>query len=76
MNFIAKWIGSVERRFRSTTDQEDTGNDTETPPRDESRSSLFYCPDCTTVYIDTDKNTCLTCDTPVDQIQSTLAKTV
>ncbi|WP_433625676.1 hypothetical protein [Halomicrococcus sp. NG-SE-24] len=51
-------------------------NDTETTLQDESRSSLFHCPDCKAVYIDTDKNTCSTCNTTVERVPSTLTETV
>ena len=81
MEFLSKWMGSVEKRFlasggrKETANDAETENDTETATRDESRSSLFYCPDCKTVYIATDKITCSACETTVDQVPSTFAET-
>ncbi|WP_440007972.1 hypothetical protein [Halomicrococcus sp. SG-WS-1] len=76
MQFIVRWARSVGRRFRDAEDQEESVNDTETTLQDESRSSLFHRPDCKAVYIDTDKNTCSTCNTTVERVPSTLAETV
>lgn len=76
MHSIAKLTEAVSRRFRNTGDQTDTTTATETTLPDESQPSLFYCSDCETVYIATDKNTCSTCDTTVEQVPSALAETV
>lgn len=71
---ITQWAGSFGRRFLGTGDGAD---DVAGPAAtDEPRSSLFHCPDCAAVYIATDKRTCATCDTAVDQIPSTLTETV
>lgn len=72
----ARWTGAVRRKFRGFEDREETATDAETIPRDESRSSLFQCLDCGTVYVDTDKETCSACSTTVEQLPSTLTETV
>lgn len=75
MRTIAEWAGSVGQRLRGAEDREKTRSDRETTRRGESRSSLFHCPDCETVYIAVGKTTCLTCETTVVKIPSTPAET-
>ncbi len=73
---ITKFAGSVGRRFLGTDDGNVEGTDPGATEPAEPRSSLFCCPDCATVYIATDKTTCGTCDTAVDQIAATLTESV
>ena len=76
MGTITRWVESVERRVRGTESREKRQNDVDTASRDEPPSSLFHCPECKTVYIATDKNTCSTCDETVEQVPSELSETV
>ncbi|WP_226013526.1 hypothetical protein [Halomicrobium salinisoli] len=69
---ITKFAGSVGRRFLGADDSDAEETDPEAAA--EPRSALFHCPDCATVYIATDKTTCASCDTDVDQISATLTE--
>lgn len=42
----------------------------EDEPSEESQ--LFYCPECDSVYIATDKHTCSSCDCPVESVPPAL----
>lgn len=75
MKSIIEWADSIGERLRGTEDREKRMTDPAVTQRDKS-SSLFHCPDCKTVYIATDKDTCSACDAAVDQVPSTLAETV
>lgn len=72
---VVEWVNSVGRRLRNPENREGTMSITGTH-QNASRTSLFHCPDCETVYIATDKTTCSTCDTTVDRVPSTLVETV
>lgn len=49
-------------------DEEPEQSKSEAPPR----SGLFECPECGTVYVDTEKVTCQGCRAEVSEVRSTL----
>lgn len=75
MDSIGKWVSSVSQRFRDSANREEATDGTELGGREGPRSALFRCPGCRTVYIDTDKTACSTCDTAVEEVPSTLTGT-
>ncbi|MFC4447916.1 hypothetical protein [Halorussus aquaticus] len=75
MKSLSQWVGAVGERVRRTGGRAGTTSDSGATRRDESRSSLFRCPDCEAVYIATDKDTCSTCETTVQRVPSTPAET-
>lgn len=68
MNSIAKWAVSVRRKFQRLEDEGEPIDDPVTTQQYVSRSSLFHCPDCETVYIAIDKGSCSTCETTVNRV--------
>lgn len=75
MNLVAEWVGAVGGWLRKFEDGEEARTDAAATP-EESRSSLFRCPECESVYVATDKDACSTCETAVVRVPSTLSETV
>lgn len=63
--------GQLGRKNESPTQTDDE----DLSPADESRSTLYQCPDCESVYVALDKQTCSTCDAAVEEVPSTLSRT-
>lgn len=43
--------------------------DSDGPVADEPESNLYECPSCESVFVALDKETCSSCQTPVEQIE-------
>ncbi|WP_123538264.1 hypothetical protein [Halosimplex salinum] len=81
MQSLTELAGSVGRRLRGTENRTDAdgdgdgdggrGRDGTAGPSSGTRSSLFRCPGCETVYVAVDKDTCSTCESAVEPVPST-----
>ncbi len=63
MKSVIKWLQSITQTTQSTESPETT------------QSSLYVCQSCDSAYIATEKQTCSTCDGPVEQVPATLDET-
>jgi predicted RNA-binding Zn-ribbon protein involved in translation (DUF1610 family) len=75
MKSVVTVVRSVTRLVAPSTERTATETEAETETDDVSRSSLFACPSCNTVYIAAEKRTCSSCTTEVEQIPATLDET-
>lgn len=68
-------VAAVEGQFgRSNEAATQDGDEDPTPP-EAPESTLFQCPDCESVFVAIDKETCDTCDAAVEEVPSTLSRT-
>jgi len=70
MKSIFKLVQSVTRILLSTTNHAES--ETESAPDDDRQPSLYACQSCDSVYIATEKQTCQSCGTAVEQVPATL----
>lgn len=62
--------GTLEQRTGTASDVSGVnGQDAGSEDTDQTETNLFQCPSCEAVFVATDKDTCSTCRTAVDQIE-------
>lgn len=70
MKSVVNVVQSVTRMLSSRTNHAETEIDS--APDGDSQSSLYACRSCDSVYIATEKQTCQSCGTAVEQVPATL----
>ena len=65
-------LTSLLRSVREWRESPSGGREADSP--EGPQSSLYQCSSCDTVYIATEMQRCPSCDTPVEQVPSTLTQ--
>lgn len=60
--------GTLKQRTGSVVSSVDSQN-SDSADIDQTETNLFQCPSCEAVFVATDKDTCSSCRTAVDQIE-------
>lgn len=72
---LSSVVSAVEGQFGRKNEAVDQEDDEDPTPPEGPQPALFQCPDCESVFVAVDKQTCATCETDVEQVPSTFSRT-